>query len=85
MTLWSGGRFEEGPSEELWQFTVDTSDRRMLVDDIDGSIAHATMLGGVGLLTPDEAAAMLEGLGAIRDEAVAGRARWQASHRQVTQ
>lgn len=73
MTLWSGGRFEEGPSEALWRFTVDTSDRRMLVDDIDGSIAHATMLGGVGLLTPDEAGAMLEGLGAIRDEAVAGR------------
>jgi argininosuccinate lyase len=73
MTLWSGGRFDEEPSEELWRFTVDTSDRRMLVDDIDGSIAHATMLGSVGLLTPDETGVMLEGLGAIRDEAAAGR------------
>jgi argininosuccinate lyase len=73
MTLWSGGRFDEEPSEELWRFTVDTSDRRMLVDDIDGSIAHAKMLGSVGLLTPDETGVMLEGLGAIRDEAAAGR------------
>jgi argininosuccinate lyase len=73
MTLWSGGRFDEEPSEELWRFTVDTSDRRMLVDDIDGSIAHATMLGSVGLLTPDETVVMLEGLGAIRDEAAEGR------------
>jgi argininosuccinate lyase len=73
MTLWSGGRFDEEPSEELWRFTVDTSDRRMLVDDIDGSIAHATMLGSVGLLTPDETGVMLEGLGAIRDEAAEGR------------
>jgi argininosuccinate lyase len=73
MTLWSGGRFEDRPAESLWQFTVDTSDRRMLVDDIVGSVAHTTMLGGVGLLTADEVAATLEGLGAIKDEAEAGR------------
>lgn len=73
MTLWSGGRFEEGPAESLWRFTVDTSDRRMLVDDITGSIAHATMLGRVGLLTPDEASLLLEALGAIKDEAAASR------------
>ena len=76
MTLWSGGRFEEGPAEALWQFTVDTSDRRMLVDDIRGSIAHTRMLGGVGLLTSDEAGAILEGLTAIKDEAEAGKFRF---------
>ncbi|VAW06211.1 hypothetical protein MNBD_ACTINO02-1900, partial [hydrothermal vent metagenome] len=37
MTLWSG-RFEETPDDVLWGFTVDTSDRRLLVDDISGSI-----------------------------------------------
>ncbi len=73
MTLWSGGRFEDGPAEALWRFTVDTSDRRLLVDDITGSVAHATMLGRVSLLTPDEAAVMIEALGAIMDEASAGR------------
>ncbi len=73
MTLWSGGRFEEGPSESLWRFTVDTSDRRMLVEDIIGSVAHCTMLGRVGLLTRDETAVILEALSAIKDEAEAGR------------
>lgn len=72
MTLWSGGRFEESPADALWRFTVDTSDRRMLSDDVVGSIAHATMLGRVGLLTAGEAGAMVEGLSAILDEAQAG-------------
>ena len=72
MTMWSGGRFEEGPAESLWRFTVDTCDRRMLVDDIVGSIAHATMLGRVGLLTPGEAAGMLGGLEALKREAEEG-------------
>ncbi|GMQ93422.1 MAG: argininosuccinate lyase [Acidimicrobiia bacterium] len=72
MTLWSGGRFEEEPAEILWRFTVDTSDRRLLIDDVTGSIAHATMLGSVGLLTPEEATAMLAGLEAIKDEAETG-------------
>jgi len=73
MTLWSGGRFDDGPAAALWQFTVDTADRRLLVDDINGSIAHATMLGQVHLLTEDETAAMLDGLATIMDEAESGK------------
>ncbi|MEN8039919.1 MAG: argininosuccinate lyase [Actinomycetota bacterium] len=72
MTLWSGGRFEEGPAESLWRFTVDTSDRRMLVDDIRGSMAHATMLGQVELLSSSDSATMLDGLDTIMDEAETG-------------
>ena len=37
MTLW-GGRFEGSPAQALWRFTVDTSDRRLLVDDVVGSL-----------------------------------------------
>lgn len=73
MTLWSGGRFDGGPADSLWRFTVDRSDRRMLVDDVAGSIAHATMLGRVGLVSAEEASAILEGLLAIGDEATADR------------
>ena len=72
MTLWSEGRFDQDPSDALWSFTVDTTDRRLLVDDIAGSLAHATMLGRVGLLTSDEAGTMLEALNAIMDDATAG-------------
>lgn len=56
----------------LWQFTVDTADRRLLLDDLAGSIAHAKMLGHVGLLSAEEAAAIIEGLEAIRTEAESG-------------
>ena len=72
MTLWSGGRFADGPADELWSFTVDHSDRRMLSDDVAGSIAHASMLGHVGLLTADETSAMVGGLDQIAIEASDG-------------
>jgi argininosuccinate lyase len=72
MTLWGGGRFEEGPAESLWRFTVDTSDRRLLAVDIRGSLAHVAMLGDVGLLSADEATAITDGLTAIAGEASAG-------------
>ena len=39
MTLW-GGRFTEPPSEVLWRYTVDRADRRLLIDDVTGSLAH---------------------------------------------
>ncbi len=55
MTLW-GSRFSEPPAEAMWRFTVSTADRRLLADDVAGSIAHALMLGSVGLLTTDESA-----------------------------
>ena len=71
MTLW-GGRFTEGPDEALWHFTVDRSDRRMLFDDIVGSLAHVAMLGAVGVLTADETETLTVGLEAIEAEAEAG-------------
>lgn len=72
MSLWSGGRFDEGPADELWAFTVDHADRRMLVDDVSGSIVHAAMLGSVGLLSSEEATTMGRGLEEIAAEAADG-------------
>ena len=71
MTLW-GSRFTDAPDDVLWRFTVDHSDRRMLGDDIEGSIAHVTMLGEGGLLTAEEADEILEGLRSILAEAGSG-------------
>ncbi len=71
MTLW-GGRFSDSPDEALWRFTVDIADRRLLADDVTGSLAHVAMLGEVGLLTPKEVATLTEGLDVILDEADAG-------------
>lgn len=61
MTLW-GGRFEQEPSDLLWSFTVSHADRRLLEFDVEGSIAHARMLLGVGLLNPDDHEAIHTGL-----------------------
>ena len=71
-TLWGGGRFDEGPAESLWRFTVDTSDRRLLVVDVKGSLAHVAMLGEVGLLSHQESATITEGLLAVLGEAESG-------------
>jgi argininosuccinate lyase len=72
MTLWSG-RFDSGPDETLWRFTTDTSDRRLLVDDVTGSLAHVAMLREVGLLDDGAVARIKEGLEHVLDEAHAGR------------
>jgi argininosuccinate lyase len=72
MTLWGGGRFEDGPAESLWRFTVDTSDRRLLSVDVRGSLAHVAMLGEVGLLSGGEVTEITGGLATIAAEAVAG-------------
>ena len=71
MTLW-GGRFGEGPGADLWAFTVSTSDRRLLADDVAGSIAHATMLGETGILPSGDVESILDGLNRIASEAAAG-------------
>ncbi|HZP30418.1 MAG TPA: argininosuccinate lyase [Acidimicrobiia bacterium] len=71
--LWHG-RFAEGPSEALLDFTVSLEvDRRLALDDLDGSRAHVIMLEGVGLLRSDEARAILGALDQIRDELDGGR------------
>ena len=69
MTLW-GGRFDSQPGDTLWSYTTDDTDRRLLADDLDGSIAHVIMLGETGILTEDEMSGLLEGLGRLREEAV---------------
>ena len=60
--LW-GGRFGGGPSEAMFALSKSTQfDWRLALHDIAGSRAHAKALLAAGLLGPDEAAAMDEGL-----------------------
>ncbi len=67
MTLWSG-RFSDGPSKILWDYTADDIDRRLLPDDVRGSVAHVTMLGHVGLITQSDTDEILGGLADISQE-----------------
>ncbi len=83
MSLWSGGRFDDGPADVLWRFTVDTSDRRLLAVDVRGSVAHVGMLGDVGLLDEGEVVTLTEGLHRIASEAADGDFVWHADDEDV--
>ncbi|RMF19672.1 MAG: argininosuccinate lyase [Gammaproteobacteria bacterium] len=75
-SLW-GGRFSESTDAFVQAFTASVQfDQRMYRQDIQGSIAHATMLGEVGVLTQDEVKQIVSGLESIRDDIEAGRFEW---------
>jgi len=72
------GRFSTGPAAEVTQFTESISfDWRLWKQDILGSMAHASMLHKVGLLTAAELAAIKRGLDAIKREILAGKFVWR--------
>lgn len=71
MSLW-GSRFEEAPDELLWNYTVDNVDRRLLLDDLSGSLAHVGMLEQVGIIDDAEGEALRGGLEDVLAEARAG-------------
>ncbi len=47
-------------------------DCRMLREDIEGSVAHAAMLGRRGIISPDEAEALIAGLGGLLEDIETG-------------
>ncbi|WP_436395783.1 argininosuccinate lyase [Acidithiobacillus ferriphilus] len=66
--MW-GGRFAVGTDSLVEAFTASIQvDSRLYVEDIRGSMAHARMLGRVGVLTEAEAEAIVTGLAQIRQE-----------------
>jgi argininosuccinate lyase len=68
MALWDG-RFDGGPAAEMQAFGESISvDLQMWEEDIQGSKAHATMLGEVGLLSKEEVAKLLGGLDEVASE-----------------
>ncbi|TXT23657.1 MAG: argininosuccinate lyase, partial [Rhodocyclaceae bacterium] len=72
------GRFAAGPGADVAQFTESVSfDWRLWRYDILGSMAHATMLQKVGLLTRSEQRAIIGGLDRIAQEIAADKFRWQ--------
>src|SRR6476646_4042647 len=74
------GRFAGGPADDVAQFTESISfDWRLWRHDILGSMAHATMLRKIGVLSPAELKAILKGLDAIAREISAGKFRWKPS------
>ena len=72
MALWSG-RFTEDVSEFTQRFGASLPvDKQLYEQDIDGSIAHARMLGVQGIIPADDVEAIVNGLERIRERIAAG-------------
>ncbi len=75
-----GGRFSEPTDAFVARFTASVDfDQRLARHDIQGSIAHATMLAQVGVLSEEERDAILTGLKEIETEIAEGRFEWSVA------
>ena len=73
MKLW-GGRFEKATDGMVDDFHSSISfDKRLIRQDIAGSIAHAAMLGEAGVIEKADAERIVAGLQAILDDFAAGK------------
>ena len=73
-----GGRFSEPVDAFVARFTASVDfDKRLYKHDIQGSIAHATMLAKVGVLSDSERDSIIDGLRAIQGEIEAGQFDWR--------
>ncbi|MCX7328534.1 MAG: argininosuccinate lyase [Hyphomicrobiales bacterium] len=70
--MW-GGRFATGPDAIMEEINASIGfDQKLWRQDIQGSLAHAAMLGKTGILTADDVAAITGGLKAIEAEIESG-------------
>lgn len=70
--MW-GGRFAAGPAAIMEEINASIDfDRALYTQDIDGSIAHATMLAAIGIISSADRDSIIEGLTTIRAEIESG-------------
>ena len=73
MKLW-GGRFTENVDELAQAFNASLPfDKRLAMEDLEGSLAHVKMLSKVGVLTEEEGRKIQEGLEGIRKDLQSGK------------
>ena len=76
MKLW-GGRFSKATDGLVDDFHSSISfDQRLYEQDIQGSIAHATMLGEQNIIPREDADRIVEGLKGILQDAREGKIQW---------
>lgn len=77
--MWSG-RFSASASDLLDQFNASIMfDRKLYREDIEGSLAHATMLEHQGILTSQELEEIKGGLAQVMQEIEEGSFEWKIS------
>ena len=74
--MWDA-RFSKAENSRVNDFNSSISfDSRMFREDIEGSVAHATMLGRCGIIDQSEADKIIEALGQIRADIESGATSW---------
>ncbi len=75
-----GGRFTEATDAFVERFTASIEfDQRLYAQDIQGSIAHATMLAEIGVLNEEEKQKIIKGLESICEDIQLGKFNWSIS------
>lgn len=75
-----GGRFEAQPEEWVDDFNASIDfDQNLINQDVQGSIAHATMLANQNIISQDEAHTIIEGLKAIQKDVHQNKIAFKAS------
>ena len=80
----SSARFSEATDAFVEVFTASVDfDQRMAQQDIEGSIAHATMLCKIGILSETERDSIFKGLQQISEEIKRGEFQWSVQQEDV--
>ena len=83
MKLW-GGRFQKETDQLVNELNASISfDQRLYREDITGSMAHAKMLGDCGIISQEDAAAIIGGLQGILADIEAGKVEFTADNEDI--
>ena len=83
MKLW-GGRFQKETDQLVNELNASISfDQRLYREDITGSMAHARMLGDCGIISKEDAAAIIGGLQGILADIEAGKVEFTADNEDI--
>ncbi|EEJ42433.1 argininosuccinate lyase [Leuconostoc mesenteroides subsp. cremoris] len=81
--LW-GGRFTAKAAEWVDEFGASIHfDQKMAAEDIEGSIAHAKMLGKQVIISPEESEKIVAGLKIINEELIAGKIEFDVKNEDI--
>ncbi|AQQ53058.1 argininosuccinate lyase [Planococcus lenghuensis] len=81
--LW-GGRFQKSAEEWVDEFGASISfDQKLAAEDIEGSIAHVTMLEQCKILSQEDAQVIRAGLSRLQEKAAAGDLAYSAAQEDI--
>lgn len=81
--LW-GGRFEEKPEAWVDEFGASIPfDKELAREDIEGSLAHVKMLGKTGIIAPEEAEKIADGLKRVAEKLADGEMTFDIANEDV--